>query len=418
MRFSKYPFSPELQENLQEMGFIRPTDIQFRAIPAVLRKEDLLAIAQTGTGKTAAFAIPMIHLLGINSRKLEPGEVRSLVMVPTRELALQISKVFHALAKNTGLRIANTFGGVDQQAQAQVLTRGADVLISTPGRMFDLRHQGLLHFSSVEILVLDEADQMLDKGFIKDIRDVLRSIPRKHQTLFFSATINLEIKDLAYSIVANPIRIQIAPKERISKNVEHQVAMIEMDDKRFFLERIIRQHSEERILVFVRTRVRADRVAAALKRVDIESVVMHGNIEQKDRISALEAFRSGSCLVLIATDVSARGIDISGVPYVVNYDLPEDPEKYVHRVGRTGRGMQKGFAISFCAAEEKPLLEAIEGFLEKPVQVMDIDSQLYIITKAESLESKGGWSNLIARAEAELGISHSAKPPGKKKKRS
>lgn len=403
MKFIQYNISDSIKKSLAEQGFIKPTDIQYRAIPSILKGEDVMAIAQTGTGKTGAFAIPLVHKLLVSHEILERGQVRCLVMVPTRELAVQITGVFEKLATYTPLRIVSTFGGVDQKPQTDQLLRGADVLISTPGRMFDLRSQGFLDLSMVEVLVLDEADLMLAMGFIRDIRDVLRHIPRRHQTLFFSATINEEIKDLAYSIVRNPIRIQISPKDRVSKNVDHQVAFIEMDDKRFFLERMIKQNQEQRFLVFVRTKVRAERVFAAMKRVGIDSLTMHGDKAQEDRLDVMEKFRSSQVRVLVATDVSARGIDIPGVQFVVNYDLPDEAENYVHRVGRTGRGIEKGVAISFCAPEEKKTLDEIQTFLGKPIQELTIDKELYEMTLAMTEEPNTNWRKLIADAEAEMG---------------
>ncbi len=403
MKFIQYNISDSIKKSLAEQGFVKPTDIQYRAIPSILKGEDVMAIAQTGTGKTGAFAIPLVHKLLVSHEILERGQVRCLVMVPTRELAVQITGVFEKLATYTPLRIVSTFGGVDQKPQTDQLLRGADVLISTPGRMFDLRSQGFLDLSMVEVLVLDEADLMLAMGFIRDIRDVLRHIPRRHQTLFFSATINEEIKDLAYSIVRNPIRIQISPKDRVSKNVDHQVAFIEMDDKRFFLERMIKQNPEQRFLVFVRTKVRAERVFAAMKRVGIDSLTMHGDKAQEDRLDVMEKFRSSQVRVLVATDVSARGIDIPGVQFVVNYDLPDEAENYVHRVGRTGRGMEKGVAISFCAPEEKKTLDEIQTFLGKPIQELTIDKELYEMTLAMTEEPNTNWRKLIADAEAEMG---------------
>jgi ATP-dependent RNA helicase RhlE len=403
MKFIQYNISDSIKKSLAEQGFVKPTDIQYRAIPSILKGEDVMAIAQTGTGKTGAFAIPLVHKLLVSHEILERGQVRCLVMVPTRELAVQITGVFEKLATYTPLRIVSTFGGVDQKPQTDQLLRGADVLISTPGRMFDLRSQGFLDLSMVEVLVLDEADLMLAMGFIRDIRDVLRHIPRRHQTLFFSATINEEIKDLAYSIVRNPIRIQISPKDRVSKNVDHQVAFIEMDDKRFFLERMIKQNPEQRFLVFVRTKVRAERVFAAMKRVGIDSLTMHGDKAQEDRLDVMEKFRASQVRVLVATDVSARGIDIPGVQFVVNYDLPDEAENYVHRVGRTGRGMEKGVAISFCSPEEKKTLDEIQTFLGKPIQELAIDKELYEMTLAMTEEPNTNWRKLIADAEAEMG---------------
>lgn len=405
MKFSSYHIAQQLKENLSNLGFQRPTDIQFKAIPCILRGEDVMAVAQTGTGKTAAFAIPVLELMLRQPIRLAPGQVRCLVMVPARELAIQIEEVFHKISENTGLSIGSTFGGVDQQVQVSGLKQGLDVLVSTPGRMFDLRNQGFLDLSQVEILVLDEADRMLEAGFIRDIRDTVKHIRRRRQTLFFSATIDIHIKDLAYSLVRNAIRIQISPKERISRNVQHQVAFVEMDDKRFFLERLIREQENERILVFVRTKVRAERVQAAMARVNLPAWLIHGGREQLQRQQALDAFRTAESGVLIATDVSARGIDIPGVRYVVNYDLPEETENYVHRVGRTGRGMEKGRAVSFCSPEEKQLLAAIEEFLDKKIEVLEIHQDDYHLSVALSAEPKNGFRDLIEKAREELGIS-------------
>jgi ATP-dependent RNA helicase RhlE len=287
------------------------------------------------------------------------------------------------------------------------------VLVATPGRMFDLIYQKVIKITKVQILVLDEADQMLDLGFYKDILDVKKFLPKKHQTLFFSATINEDIKDLAYSLVKNPIRIQISPKDRISKNIDHSVAFIEMDDKRFFLERMIKQNSESKILVFVRTQVRAERVQLAMERVGVKTEIIHGGKEQNDRLRVLTAFKEGKTKVLITTDVSARGIDIPNVEYVVNYDIPEQVESYVHRVGRTGRGAQRGIAVSFCSSEEKALLEDIEAFLEKPVNVIEMDKADYGQTIDFSEDPSNNWKSLLKEAEAE---EKKRKPKPKKKK--
>jgi len=381
MKFDDYSISNELKKNIAELGFKRPTDIQFKSIPPILKGEDVLAIAQTGTGKTAAFAIPIISILQEmkHSVRYEEG-VKCIVMEPTRELALQVSEVFQKMAKGTKVETLCLFGGVEQAPQIEMLVKGVDILIATPGRMFDLIYQKYLKITGVEILVLDEADHMLDLGFIKDIQDVKKFLPKFHQTLFFSATINEQIKKVAYSLVRNAIRIQLSPNDPVAKNITHSVAFVEMDDKRFFLERVIGENPESKILVFVRTKVRAERVKSAMQRVGIESETIHGDKEQQDRLLVLDKFRSGEVKILIATDVSARGIDIANVNYVVNYDLPDVPENYVHRVGRTGRGMQKGLAVSFCAAEEKPILAEIEDFMGKKIRVLELDKQEYAET--------------------------------------
>ncbi len=372
MKFEDYSIAFEIKRNLSKMGFKRPTDIQFKSIPSILKGEDVLAIAQTGTGKTAAFAIPVVSMIHERKQHSRADGIKCVVMVPTRELALQITEVFTQIARHTRVKPLCVFGGVDQEPQIDQLDSGVDILVATPGRLFDLTSQGHINLSRVETLILDEADQMLALGFYKDIDDLIKKLPRKRQTLFFSATIDDKIKKLAYSIVSKPIRIEISPKDRVSKNIAHSVAYIAMDDKRFFLERIIAQNPEDKILVFVRTKVRAERVASALTRMGIANQTIHGDKEQTDRLQVLQDFKRGKNKVLITTDVSARGIDIPNVEFVINYDLPEEAEKYVHRVGRTGRGVHKGRAISFCSPEEKELLDAIEAFLESPVDVIDI----------------------------------------------
>ncbi|AFK01956.1 DEAD/DEAH box helicase domain protein [Emticicia oligotrophica DSM 17448] len=378
MKFDDYSISNELKRNIASLGFKRPTDIQFKSIPPILRGEDVLAIAQTGTGKTAAFAIPIISILQEmkHSPRYKEG-VKCIVLEPTRELALQITQVFQKMAKGTKVETLCLFGGVEQAPQVEKIEKGVDILIATPGRMFDLIYQKHLKITGVEILVLDEADHMLDLGFIKDIHDVKKFLPKFHQTLFFSATINEQIKKIAYSLVRNPIRIQISPKDPVSKNITHSVAFVEMDDKRFFLERVVNENPESKILVFVRTKVRAERVKAAMQRVGIESETIHGDKEQENRLEVLDKFRNSEVKILIATDVTARGIDIADVDYVVNYDLPDVPENYVHRVGRTGRGMKKGLAVSFCSTEEKPILQEIENFMGKSIRVLELDSKEY-----------------------------------------
>ena len=349
-----------------------------------MRGDDVLAIAQTGTGKTAAFAIPIIHNLQMAKIPGRKDGIRCLVMVPTRELAIQLAEVFETLAKKTKIKVFALYGGVEQDKQIKKLQDGVDILISTPGRMFDLISQGHLRTNRIHTLVLDEADHMLDLGFIKDITDMMRHLPKKRQTLFFSATINPIIKKLAYSIVNNPIKIEISPKDPVAKKVDHYVMYVEMDDKRFFLERLVREEEEAKILVFVRTKVRAERVKRAMDRVGVESITMHGDKAQSDRLNVMEAFKTGKVKLLIATDVSARGIDIPNVDFVVNYDLPDYTENYVHRVGRTGRGDQRGIAYTFCSAGEKDLLDEIQSFLGKKINVMELKGDVYTEVKTFS----------------------------------
>lgn len=400
MRFSDYSLLDVLKRNLDNAGFKRPTDIQYKAIPSILKGEDVLAIAQTGTGKTGAFAIPVLHLLLTKTRRrTKLQSPRCLVMVPTHELAEQVSKVFEDLAHGTNIKILALYGGVGQQHQIEILGRGVDVLVSTPGRMFDLRSQGVLDLSFVEILILDEADHMLDMGFIHDIRQLIRYLPKKKQTLFFSATIDEQIKKIAYSLVHKPIRIQISPKDPVSQNVDHCVFYLEMDEKRFYLEKLIRQHAPGKILVFVRTKVRAERVAKAMKRVNIESLLMHGDLDQSERTRALNQFKQGLVPVMISTDVSGRGIDIPEVVLVVNYDLPDEMEYYVHRVGRTGRGEHKGLAISFCSPQEVPILQKIEAWLGKPIEILKISKHERDDIISESAENKNDLQKLMREIE-------------------
>lgn len=410
MKFEDYRIAEGIKTSIAKLGYKKPTDIQYKSIPPILRGEDVLAIAQTGTGKTAAFVIPILHLLQERKTPGRPDGVKCLVMTPTHELALQVDSVFKTLGKHTRVTSYCIHGGVEQQPQIEQLERGVDVLIVTPGRMFDLLHQGALSLKRVEILVLDEADHMLDLGFIKDIRDVMRHLPAQRQTLFFSATINESIKDLAYSLVRNAIRIQVSPNDPVAKNIEHSVAFISMDDKRFFLEGLINNNPGKKMLVFVRTKVRAERVKSALERVGLVSDTIHSDKTPAERGNTMKNFRSGDLKVLIATDVSARGIDIPNVEFVINYDLPETSEHYVHRVGRTGRGSQKGQAYSFCSEEEKPLLRQIEENLGKPIARLELSKADYQLTVENTKDQKHDWKALIDEAEE-------AKAKRRKKKR-
>lgn len=401
MKFEKFHLSEDLLRNLNDNGFFRTTDIQYKAIPSIMKGEDVLAIAQTGTGKTAAFAIPIINVIHSNKSSKRAVGIKCLVMVPTRELAQQIGEVFNKLAKHTKVKAFALFGGVEQDSQIKKLQDGIDILISTPGRMFDLISQGYINISQIETLVLDEADHMLDLGFIEDIESVKRKLTRRHQTLFFSATINPTIKKLAFSQVrSNAIRIQISPDDPVSKNVSHFVMFVEMDDKRFFLGEYLKQNPEGKFIIFVRTRVRAERVAKAMARVEIPTLTLHGEKDQTDRAEVMHAFRTGTCRVLIATDVSARGIDIPDVTHVINYDLPEKPENYVHRIGRTGRGFNKGIAVSFCSSDEKPLLQDIEALLNKKVEVIKVSKDDYkAIVEAPEVEEMS-FAEMIAHEES------------------
>lgn len=394
------------------MGFKKPTDIQFRCIPAVLAGQHVMAVAQTGTGKTGAFVIPVLSKLDIRRKNSLRGEIRCIVLAPTRELAEQITSVFKTVGKYTGRKIVCLIGGVDTDPQIGELKSGADVLVTTPGRFFDLHHRGYIEPEYIEMMVVDEADRMLERGFFKDLRDIKRLIPGKPQILFFSATLDKEIRKLAYDLVENPLRIQISPKDPVSANISHSCMKVAQDDKRFFLERLIQQQEDKRILVFVRTKVRAERVQAAMERVGIETWVLHGEKDQEERRRVLKGFAAGAVNVLVATDVSARGIDVPGVHLVVNYDVPEQAETYIHRIGRTGRGQEKGAAITFLSPEENGLIKAIEERLGKPVEKITLDNDIYQETVMLSSDSGKDYmkliDSLISQDEARKG--------GKKKK--
>ncbi len=397
MKFSQYNINTTLKKNIEGQGFNRPTDIQFKCIKSILDGQDILAIAQTGTGKTAAFAIPILDLVAAN--KGRSRGIYALILAPTHELARQIHQTFLSLGKGMKASAVCVYGGVDQEDQIKQLQSGASILIATPGRMFDLLSQGMIDVAHLKILVLDEADHMLDLGFIEDIKDLMRKIPLKRQNLFFSATINKEIKKLAYSIVKNPIRIQISPNNSVAKSIDHGVAFIEMDDKRYFLGSFIQKNEEAKILIFVRTKVRAERVKLAMDRVNIESVTLHGDKSQDQREQAMKSFHTGTIKILITTDVSARGIDVPNVDFVVNYDLPDSSETYIHRVGRTGRAGKRGTAISFCSTEEKHLYDLIETDLMSEIANIPINKADYAATLDLAFESKNDWKALIKANE-------------------
>lgn len=402
MRFDDYPINDLIKQQLAFLGFKKPTDIQFKAIKPIMEGEDVFAIAQTGTGKTAAFVIPVLDAL--LKRKAKSKAPRCIVMAPTRELAQQITQVFESIGQKTGIKSLCVMGGVEQDSQITRLKKGVDVVVATPGRVFDLRSQGHLSLDSIEFLVLDEADRMLDLGFAHDIKAIHSLSPKRNrQTLFFSATITKKIKALAYDIVRDAIRIQISPRDLITKNVEHAYIRVEMDDKRFFLENMLQEYPDYRFVVFVRTKVRCERVVAAMERVNLASEALHGGMEQQQRFDILERFRNGENRVLVTTDVSARGIDIPNVDYVINYDLPEEEEQYVHRIGRTGRGTNKGQALSFCSEEEVPLLKAIEAYIDHELEELAISKHEYKAILEDTEDPTYNWQKLLDQANEEDG---------------
>ena len=396
MKFTDYPISIELTLQLAELGFKKPTDIQFKSIKHILEGEDLFGIAQTGSGKTAAFVIPIIDVLSKLKGSKGP---QCVVLAPTRELAEQITRVFNEIGSKTTVRAVCVMGGTEQESQIKALKNGIQVVVATPGRVFDLRNQGVFKFDNVRFLVIDEADRMLDLGFGHDVKAIHKfSFNKYRQTLFFSATIDKKVKALAYDLVRDAIRIQVSPENRVSKNVEHAYIRVEMDDKRFFLENMVKEYEDFRFLVFVRTKVRSERVVAAMERVGLKAEFLHGGMDQKSRFDVLERFRKHEIRLLITTDVSARGIDIPEVDMVINYDLPESPEQYVHRVGRTGRGTNTGQALSFCAKEEEKLLADIQGYLAEEVEELEVNKNDYKAILDDSEDLSYDWKKLLDEA--------------------
>jgi ATP-dependent RNA helicase RhlE len=375
MQFSDLRLAEPILRALTAEGYSVPTPIQAQAIPHVLAGKDLLGVAQTGTGKTAAFALPIIHKLGQNagsSHQQQPGRgrpVRCLVLSPTRELAVQIGDSFRAYGKFTGLRNAVIFGGVGQGAQVQALRNGVDILVCTPGRLMDLMQQGFVDLRSVEAFVLDEADRMLDMGFIHDIRRIIPKLPPKRQNLMFSATMPREIADLAHTILRSPVKVEVTPVASTVDKIEQSVFFVEKKNKPHLLAHIINTSAVSRALVFTRTKHGADRVVRQLDRYGIRAEAIHGNKSQNARQRALSNFKSGKTHVLIASDIAARGIDIDDISHVVNFDLSNEPETYVHRIGRTARAGASGVAISFCDNEERTYLRAIERLIKRTIPV-------------------------------------------------
>jgi len=358
--FHGFGLAAPLNAALAELGYQRPTPIQAQAIPALMKGRDLIGIAQTGTGKTAAFALPILHKLAADRHPAPKGRARVLVLAPTRELASQIAESFRDLSGALSLKIAVVFGGVPHGAQIRALGQGLDVLVATPGRLIDHLDARVAHLGAVEFLVLDEVDQMLDLGFIKPIRRIVRELPKKRQNLFFSATMPADIRALADELLHDPVEVAVTPAAKTADRVEHSVVFVDTMKKRDMLVELFDDATMSRVLVFTRTKRGADRVAKALDEAGVDATAIHGNKSQGQRERALGAFRDGETRVLVATDIAARGIDIDSVTHVVNFELPEVAEAYVHRIGRTARAGNGGRAISLCDHEERDLLRAIE----------------------------------------------------------
>lgn len=371
MTFNDLNIAPAILKALSKENYTTPTPIQEQAIPAVLAGRDLLGCAQTGTGKTAAFAVPIIQLLSQQpSATAKRRQIRSLILTPTRELALQIAENIQAYGHYTDMRCLAIVGGVSQKGQEHSLERGADIIIATPGRLIDLLNQKCIDLQHVQILVLDEADRMLDMGFINDVKKIITKMPTKRQTLFFSATMPPEISLLVKTLLVNPVKVEITPVSSTVDRIKQSIYMVDKGNKLSLLIHLLQDKSIASALVFSRTKHGADRIVRGLAKVNISAQAIHGNKSQNARQIALSNFKNGVTRVLVATDIAARGIDIEELSHVINFNLPNISESYVHRIGRTGRAGHSGIAISFCEKDELPYLKDIEKLIKKTIPVV------------------------------------------------
>jgi len=371
MQFDSLNIIEPILRAVKEEGYTIPTPIQAESIPIILQGTDLLGCAQTGTGKTAAFAIPILQLLSANKVFDRKRKIRSLIVTPTRELAIQIGESFNAYGRHTGITNTVIFGGVNQNPQTNTLLRGVDIVIATPGRLLDLINQGFMNLRDVEILVLDEADRMLDMGFIHDVKKIMALIPKKRQTLFFSATMPVEIVKLSATILNNPRKVSVTPDSLTVDIIRQFVYFVDKGNKNSLLVNILKEQDIKTALVFTRTKHGADKVVKILLKNNITAEAIHGNKAQNARQRALTNFKAQTTRVLVATDIAARGIDVDDLEYVINFEMSNIAETYVHRIGRTGRAGAKGTAYSFCDAEEKEFLRDVEKLINKRIPVID-----------------------------------------------
>lgn len=367
--FNDFDLLPTIKKAIAETGYTTPTPVQVQAIPDLLKGHDLLGCAQTGTGKTAAFALPILDYLAKKTKRVLPKHTRVLVLSPTRELAIQIHDSFKVYGKHLTLRYAVVYGGVGQRPQEQALARGVDVVIATPGRLLDLIGQKFLNLSGLEIFVLDEADRMLDMGFIHDIKKVLQLLPKERQNVFFSATMPPDAEKLANDILRNPKKVEVTPVATTAELIEQSVMFVESKEKMNLLKHLLQDKALKRVIVFARMKHVANKIAESLTKSQISAEAIHGNKSQTARQRALENFKAGKTRVLVATDLAARGIDVDNITHVINYELPNVSESYVHRIGRTARAGAQGLAIAFCNAEERAFLRDIEKLIGEKVPV-------------------------------------------------
>ncbi|TGE06048.1 DEAD/DEAH box helicase [Hymenobacter fodinae] len=374
MSFDELNLIDPILRALHEEGYTTPTPIQQQAIPHVLDGRDLLGVAQTGTGKTAAFTVPILQILHQTAQvqRHAPGRTRCLILTPTRELAIQIGESFASYGRHLKLRHTVIFGGVGQAPQVNALKRGVEIIIATPGRLLDLMNQGFIDLRHLEVFVLDEADRMLDMGFIHDIKRLLPKLPASRQTLFFSATMPGQIQDLADTILKpNPVKVAVTPVSSTAEKVTQAVYMVEKENKAALLEHVLSDKNIRRVLVFTRTKHGADKVVKTLAKANISSEAIHGNKSQNHRQRALHNFKAGDTRVLVATDIAARGIDVEELTHVINYEIPNEPETYVHRIGRTGRAGAEGIALSFCEDDERAYLQDIQKLIRRQIPVVN-----------------------------------------------
>ncbi|MGB4775568.1 MAG: DEAD/DEAH box helicase [Daejeonella sp.] len=382
MSFENLNLIEPILKALKTEGYTTPTPIQEQSIPIILNRKDLLGCAQTGTGKTAAFAIPILQILSENKiYNKEPRAIKTLILTPTRELAIQIGESFAAYGKHTGMKHTVIFGGVSQGSQVSALRSGIDILIATPGRLLDLITQKFVHLHYLKIFVLDEADRMLDMGFITDVKKIITKIPQKRQTLFFSATMPPEIQKLANTILVDPEKVEVTPVSSTADTIEQAIYFVEKGDKKKLLIHLLSDKAIKSALIFTRTKHGADKITKDLVKAGIKTEAIHGNKSQNARQKALSNFKNGQIKALIATDIAARGIDIDELSHVINYELPNVPETYVHRIGRTGRAGASGIALSFCDEEEMEYLKDIQKLISKSIPV--VKEQPYHMNGAE-----------------------------------
>jgi ATP-dependent RNA helicase RhlE len=405
MLFEDLSLSNSIQRAVFEEGYTNPTPIQEKAIPIILAGKDLVGCAQTGTGKTAAFAIPIIHNLHrmVGSSK-KTKQIRCLVVTPTRELAVQIGESFDTYGKYTNLRQLTIFGGVSQVPQVDQLKKGVDILIATPGRLLDLHKQGFVDFDHLHYLVLDESDLMLDMGFINDVRKIVKLVPTNRQTLLFSATMPMAIRELADTFLNQPEYVSVTPVSSTAEIIEQQIYFVDKSDKRGLLYHLIRNENLSNVLVFVRTKHGADNVVKALKKHGVNAEAIHGDKSQTARQRVLENFKNKEITVLVATDIAARGIDIESLPYVINFDLPNIPETYVHRIGRTGRAGNGGISISFCGKDEEPYWKDIQKLIKVNVKIIK--------------DHPFPWKDEVPNPDAKPDLRNKKKPEGNNSRKS